>query len=111
MSNGFDPVSLAITLALLALLPTLAVVCTSFLKIAIVLSLLRNALGVQQIPPNLALYGIALLVSAYIMAPVGQNIYEQVVAVPQASRSIDSTLQAASLGAEPLRDFLIKHII
>ncbi len=109
MANGFDPVSLAVTLALLALLPTLAVVCTSFLKIAIVLSLLRNALGVQQIPPNLALYGIALLVSAYIMAPVGQNIYEQVVAVPQASRSIDSTLQAASLGAEPLRDFLIKH--
>ena len=49
MSGGFDPVSLAVTLALLALLPTLAVVCTSFLKIAIVLSLVRNALGVQQV--------------------------------------------------------------
>lgn len=109
MAGGFDPVSLAVTLALLALLPTLAVVCTSFLKISIVMSLLRNALGVQQIPPNLALYGIALLMSAYIMAPVGQSVYEQVAAVPQASRSIESTLNAMVQGAEPLRDFLHRH--
>ena len=63
MTGGFDPVSLAVTLALLALLPTLVVVSTSFLKISIVMSLLRNALGVQQIPPNLALYAMALLMT------------------------------------------------
>lgn len=109
MAGGFDPVSLAVTLALLALLPTLVVVCTSFLKIAIVMSLLRNALGVQQIPPNLALYAMALLMSVYIMAPVGQNIFDQVAAVPQATRSIESTLNAVLRGAEPLREFLHKH--
>ena len=57
MSN-FDPITLAVLLALMALMPTLVVVSTSFLKIAVVMSLLRNALGVQQMPPNLALYGM-----------------------------------------------------
>ena len=47
MSNGFDPITLAILLACMALIPTLVVVCTSFLKIAVVMSLLRNAMGVQ----------------------------------------------------------------
>lgn len=70
MSN-FDPITLAVLLALMALMPTLVVVSTSFLKIAVVMSLLRNALGVQQMPPNLALYGMALILSAYVMAPVG----------------------------------------
>ena len=46
MSN-FDPITLAVLLALMALMPTLVVVSTSFLKIAVVMSLLRNALGVQ----------------------------------------------------------------
>ena len=63
MSN-FDPITLAVLLALMALMPTLVVVSTSFLKIAVVMSLLRNALGVQQMPPNLALYGMALILSA-----------------------------------------------
>ena len=53
--NTSDPISLAIVLALLALLPTVVVVTTSFLKIAVVMALLRNAMGVQQIPPNIAL--------------------------------------------------------
>ena len=100
---GFDPISLAIALAALALVPTLVVVSTSFLKISVVMSLMRNALGVQQIPPNIAIYGLTLILTTYIMAPVGQNIYANVTASPEITRSVDKTLQAVGRGAEPLR--------
>ncbi len=43
---------------------------TSFIKMTVVFSLLRNALGVQQIPPNMAMYGLAIILSLYVMAPV-----------------------------------------
>ena len=108
MSN-FDPISLAVALALMALVPTLVVVSTCFLKISIVISLMRNALGVQQIPPNIAIYGLSLIITVYIMAPVGQNIYEQVTAQPEITRSIEKTFSAVVRGAEPLRDFMLKH--
>lgn len=107
--NNFDPISLTLALALLALVPTLAVVCTSFLKISVVLSLVRNALGVQQIPPNLAIYGLALIVSAYVMAPIGQDIYRQVSSVPRATQSPEQLFHAVQSGAEPLRRFMVKH--
>ena len=69
-----DPFSLAPFLALLALVPLIVVMTTSSLKIAVVLALVRNALGVQQVPPNMALYGLALILSAYVMAPVVHRI-------------------------------------
>lgn len=106
---GFDPISLALVLAALALLPTLVVVSTSFLKVAVVMSLMRNALGVQQIPPNIAIYGLTLIITAYIMAPVGQNIYESVTATPEITRSVEKTFQAFTRGAEPMREFLYRH--
>jgi type III secretion protein R len=106
---GFDPISLALVLAALALLPTLVVVSTSFLKVAVVMSLMRNALGVQQIPPNIAIYGLTLIITAYIMAPVGQNIYESVTATPEITRSVEKTFQAFTRGAEPMREFFYRH--
>ena len=106
---SFDPITLALTLALLALVPTLAVVSTTFLKISVVMSLVRNALGVQQIPPNLALYGLSLIMTVYIMAPVGQNIYDKVREEPTSTRSVEGLFKAVGRGAEPMRDFLYKH--
>lgn len=108
MAN-FDPISLAVALALMALIPTLVIVSTCFLKISIVISLMRNALGVQQIPPNIAVYGLSLIITVYIMAPVGQNIFEQVTAQPEITRSIEKTFSAVMRGAEPLREFMLKH--
>ncbi len=105
----FDPISLALALALMALLPTLAIVTTTFLKMTVVMSLVRNALGVQQIPPNLALYGLALIMTVYVMAPVGQNIYEKVMEEPTATRTVDGMMKAVGRGVEPLRDFMFKH--
>lgn len=102
-----DPVALAFALGLLALVPLILVSTTSFLKIAIVLSLIRNALGVQQAPPNLAIYALALLLTAYVMAPVGYRISESISDFPNAAVSATSMLNAARKGAEPIREFLI----
>lgn len=109
MNPGFDPVTLAIVLALMALLPTVVVVTTSFLKITVVMALLRNALGVQQVPPNLALHGIALILTAYIMAPVGAHMYDRLTANPQTMSSVSSMVTAVREGAEPLRDFMVRN--
>lgn len=105
----FDPITLAVMLALMALMPTLLVICTSFLKIAVVMSLLRNALGVQQMPPNLALYGMALILSVYVMAPVGMHMFDQLTARPDALRSVPALVGGVREGAEPLRDFLFRN--
>jgi type III secretion protein R len=102
-----DPVALAFALGLLALVPLILVTTTSFLKIAIVLSLIRNALGVQQAPPNLAIYALALLLTAYVMAPVGYKISQSIADFPNAAVSVSSMLSVARKGAEPIREFLI----
>ena len=109
MSNGFDPITLAILLACMALIPTLVVVCTSFLKIAVVMSLLRNAMGVQQAPPNLALYGMALILSAYVMAPVGNAMFERLTQQPASLKNVTSFVTSIREGAEPLREFMLKN--
>ncbi|SEK10074.1 type III secretion protein R [Variovorax sp. OK605] len=107
--GNFDPITLAFLLALMALLPTVVVVTTSFLKIAVVMSLLRNALGVQQMPPNIALYGMALILSAYIMAPVGAHMYDRLATSPEALRSVPALVSSVREGAEPLREFMVRN--
>ncbi|WP_253376744.1 type III secretion system export apparatus subunit SctR [unidentified bacterial endosymbiont] len=64
-----SPWQLIALLFLLSLLPLFMVMGTSFLKLAVVFSILRNALGIQQVPPNLALNGLALVLSIFIMGP------------------------------------------
>lgn len=108
MSN-FDPITLALALALMALVPLLVVCTTSFVKITIVMSLVRNALGVQQIPPNIALYGLALILTAYIMAPVGSGMAKAVLDNPAATKSVSALINAARTSAEPLRQFMVRN--
>lgn len=69
MSLPDSPWQLIALLFVLSLLPLIIVMGTSFLKLAVVFSILRNALGIQQVPPNMALYGLALVLSLFIMAP------------------------------------------
>ncbi|GAB1387145.1 SctR family type III secretion system export apparatus subunit BscR [Melaminivora sp.] len=106
---SFDPITLALLLALMALLPTLVVVSTAFLKIVVVMSLLRNALGVQQMPPNLALYGMALILAAYVMAPVGLHMVERIGAQPDNLKSLPAFVTSVREGVEPLREFMLKN--
>ena len=119
MSGNFDPVSLAIALALLALLPLAAVMTTSFLKLAVVFALVRNALGVQQVPPNMALYGLAVILSVYVMGPVvmqvGHELREAGAPVSQSAAGapradpVGTMLDAVARGTEPLRAFMLKN--
>ena len=65
-----DPFALIVLLVGLSLLPFVAMIATSYLKIVVVMSLIRNALGIQSIPPNMVLNALAMILSFYIMAPV-----------------------------------------
>ncbi len=105
--RSIDPVALAFALGLFALLPLILVTTTSFLKIAVVLSLVRNALGVQQAPPNMAIYALAILLAAYVMAPIGYRIAEVVADEKDPTMSVKSMLSVARKSAEPLREFLV----
>jgi len=105
----FSPSSALITVVLLSLAPFVAVMVTSFTKIVVVLSLLRNALGVQQVPPNLVMNGLALVLTIYVMYPVGQAMTSNVSGLGNATSSTDALLNAADSAKEPLREFMIKH--
>ena len=103
------PVHLIIVLFALSLLPLFAVMGTSFLKISIVLSMLRTALGVQQIPPNMAIYGLSMILTMFIMAPVGKDIYDNIQVNPISLDSPEILEELNKQVAVPYRAFLTKH--
>lgn len=113
----------AVALSLLSLSPFIIMILTSFLKIVIVLSLLRSALGVQQAPPNQIINGVAFMLSLFVMYPTAIKMYNasqdaihrlqapDSMVSPQASTYV---LEIAKYAKEPLRDFLkvnssVKH--
>ena len=104
----FSPSSALITVVVLALAPFVAVMVTSFTKIVVVLSLLRNALGLQQVPPNVVLNGMAIVLTVYVMFPVGQQMSEKVGTIEVGS-STKTLLAAVDSAKEPLREFLLRH--
>ncbi len=105
-------------LAGLSLLPFAIMLLTSYMKIIVVLSLLRNALGVQQTPPNQVLNGIALLITIYVMFPTGLLMYKAAEGVITTNPPMDilSNESAAFIvdvvdkAKEPLRDFLVRNV-
>ena len=106
--KNLDPIALTGVLALLSLIPIIVTTMTSFLKISIVLSIVRNALGVQQIPPNMAIYGLALMLTAYVMAPVG-NEMANAVSVDDMNNDVRALITQGRRAAEPLRRFLVAN--
>ncbi len=98
---------LVVLMTMLTLLPSLLLMMTPFVRIIIVLSLLRQALGTGQTPPNQVLVGLSLFLSFFIMAPVLNSVYDQAV-VPYFSNSLafDKALAAAE---SPLRGFMLKQ--
>lgn len=106
-----DSFSLIALFVGMSLLPFLAMVATSYLKIVVVISLVRNALGVQSIPPNMVVNAIALILSFYVMAPVVEkswNIYKEESAINKVEKKQYDT-QIAMKAAEPMREWLIKQ--
>lgn len=90
-------------------MPFMIIMATSFVKIAVVLSLIRNALGVQQIPPNMVLYGLATILTAYIMAPVATAGFTAIETMDFAESNISEILDGLSIAGDPLRRFLKLH--
>jgi len=101
------PAELLVLVAALALLPAALVMLTSFLKIVVVLSIARSALGAPQVPPNTAVTGLALVLTALVMAPVAERAVDAMRASPP-ERGVVAALAQLERGAEPLRGFLAR---
>ena len=110
--GSFTPGLLIASVVGLAMAPFVAVMATSFTKIVVVLSLLRNALGLQQTPPNVVINGLALVLSVYVMYPVIVSSMNEIESSQQSVGEVSSVEDMTNLlnaGKEPLREFLIKH--
>lgn len=111
-----SPLSLLLVLGMLSLAPFLLIMVTSFVKISVVLSILRNAIGTQQIPPNQVITGMSFVLSLFVMAPVAEDIHEAVTAeVPGAEAQVEQDglgelVSTWDRARDPLRGFLSKHV-
>ncbi|MGF1729017.1 type III secretion system export apparatus subunit SctR [Photobacterium kasasachensis] len=110
MLNIPDPFTLIAGLAMLGLVPFIAMMATSFVKLVVIFSLIRNALGVQQVPPNMALHGLALILTIFIMAPVGYQCYYEALDLTVDWKNTEQALGAIGTILEPYRQFLLNKV-
>ena len=96
---------LLVVLTILAVVPSILLMATSFTRIVVVLSLLRSAIGIPQLPPNQVLLGLAFFLTLFIMAPVLNRINDTALK-PYMAGTITQE-QAVELGQIPLRDFML----
>ncbi len=105
--SGMQTLEILTLMTLITLLPSILIMMTSFTRIVIVLSLLRNAMGLQQTPPNTVLIGIALFLSLFIMQPVindiNQNAYQPYKA------DLITQEQALDNASVPIKEFMLKQ--
>src|SRR5690242_5247453 len=106
-----SPIVMVIVLGALSLAPFIIITMTSFVKISVVLSILRNALGTQQVPPNQVITGLAFVLSMFVMVPVANQMYEAAGNISNtrdmfSEASVKTIFDAAQRGKEPLRKFL-----
>jgi type III secretion protein R len=108
---GQDPLLLILSLGLIGIAPFIAVMVTSYAKLAVVFSLVRNALGLQQVPPNMVVNGLALVLSLYIMAPLAKQLTTAMEVPARSASAVKSEALMTGLAAtrEPMRAFLDKH--
>ncbi len=106
-TRGSAVLQIFLLMTVLSLAPAILTMVTSFTRIVIVLSLLRRALGTNQLPSNQIVIGLALFLTVFIMAPVWQKINQSALQ-PYLDQKISSQ-QALELGAAPLREFMFKQ--
>lgn len=106
----FQPnlIAIIIVVSTIGLLPLAVVTMTGFLKISVVLFLIRNALGIQQSPPNLVLYGIALILTVYVTTPLVGNMYRALENRPIDIESVEGLRSVGETLSVPLRDYLVR---
>jgi flagellar biosynthetic protein FliP len=96
-----------IAMTVLALVPTILVMVTSFVRIIIVMMMTRQAMGTNQMPPSQVLMGMALILTIFVMAPVFNQVYNGAVK-PYIDGELDQE-QAYKIGIEPIREFMFKQ--
>jgi flagellar biosynthetic protein FliP len=101
------PVETLLALTALSFLPAALILLTSFTRILIVFSLLRQALGLTTMPPNIVLIGLSFFLTLFIMNPVFENIYQKAYQPYTAGKMNFS--QAIDVGSVPLKEFMLKQ--
>lgn len=104
-NNG--TLELVLLITVISLAPSLLILMTSFTRIIIVFSLLRNAMGIQSTPPNQVLIGLSLFLTMFIMTPVFNEINE--VAYKGYKAGEFTTMEAADRASVPLKEFMLKQ--
>ena len=105
-----DSFALIAVLVGLSLVPFVAMIATSYLKIVVVMQLIRNALGIQSIPPNMVINALAMILSFYIMAPVVSESWDLLRAGLKDNKpEVLYQTDLAAKAAEPFREFLVKQ--
>ena len=106
-ASGSVPWNIVVLLTLLSLLPALVVAVTPFTRLLVVFHFLRQALGTQTAPSNQTLIGLSLVLTYFLMQPVGAAIYQAAV-VPFSQGKVDA-MGAIAQGTPPLRHFMLKY--
>ncbi|WP_253384879.1 EscR/YscR/HrcR family type III secretion system export apparatus protein [Enterobacter huaxiensis] len=104
-----NDISLIAVLAFSTLLPFLIACGTCYIKFSIVFVMVRNALGLQQIPSNMTLNGIALIMSFFVMMPVMKKGYEEITLVGGPNPTVESVAYVFENGLDSYRDYLYKY--
>ena len=105
-----DPFALILLFVGMSLLPFVAMVSTCYLKIVVVMSLIRNALGVQSIPPNMVINALALILTFYVMSPIASQSWDLLQEGLRNNKpEVIYKTDLASRAAEPFREFLRKN--
>lgn len=109
--NEFQPnlMAIIVVVSTIGLVPLAVVTMTGFLKISVVLFLIRNALGVQQTPPNLVLYGIALILTVYITTPLVSEMYTRLEQQGAGLENVEQIRQTGEALRAPLQDYLSRY--
>lgn len=103
-----NSVQMMLLLSGLAFLPSVLILMTGFVRIAVVLASLRTAIGVPMLPPNQVVIGLSLLLSFFVMASTLEQMNETAVQ-PYLAGEMDIQ-QAITVGAEPLREFMFRQV-
>lgn len=105
--EGSDIVRMLLLLTLLGVAPFMLLMMTCFTRIIIVFSFMRNALGLQQTPPNQVLIGLALFVTLFVMSPIATEINES--AYEPYSEGVIETQEFLDRASVPLKEFMLKQ--
>lgn len=105
--NSIPTLDIILMMTILTLIPSIVIMMTSFTRIVIILGFLRNAMGIQQAPPNMVLTGLAIFLTLFIMNPVLKDINTN--AYEPYKEGIITQEQALDRASVPIKDFMLKQ--